>query len=253
MSLLTALSFFDIAVFGVALLAFAYLFNRFSGREDTDALALTMHEINTVKPGAAGRKSQSTRSRRSLISKTNFHWQRDRESWSDNIRVPKKLKPSNCNKRNLERPKKQQIQNPDAEVVSGRAIWSFYPLNYSFHVPRLFPFQHAKLPAARGAGRHKVQFLMRRQHQMVAFAAPGHMIAKPAPVRRFSLFPLDWDVFIESGHSLPSGQGILVQPRVESKERKDNRFHPGCFGEIARRQFQRPAAKFFLWSFAPAG
>lgn len=50
MSLLTALSFFDIAVFGVALLAFAYLFNRFYGREDTDALALTMHEINTVNP-----------------------------------------------------------------------------------------------------------------------------------------------------------------------------------------------------------
>jgi hypothetical protein len=50
MSLLAALSFFDIAVFGVALLAFAYFFNRFSGREDTDKLALTMHEINTVKP-----------------------------------------------------------------------------------------------------------------------------------------------------------------------------------------------------------
>jgi len=50
MSLLAALSFLDIAVFGVALLVFAYLFNRFSGKEDTDALALIMHEINTVKP-----------------------------------------------------------------------------------------------------------------------------------------------------------------------------------------------------------
>ena len=50
MSLLAALSFFDIAVFGVALLVFAYLFNRFSGREDTEALALTMHEINTGRP-----------------------------------------------------------------------------------------------------------------------------------------------------------------------------------------------------------
>jgi hypothetical protein len=50
MPLLTAFSFFDIAVFGVALFAFAYLFNRFAGREDTDALALTMREINTAKP-----------------------------------------------------------------------------------------------------------------------------------------------------------------------------------------------------------
>ena len=50
MSLLAAFSFFDIAVFGVALLAFAYLFNRFYGREDTDVLALTMREINTAKP-----------------------------------------------------------------------------------------------------------------------------------------------------------------------------------------------------------
>jgi len=50
MSLLTALSFFDIAVFGVALMVFAYLFNRFTGRDDTDALALTMREINTANP-----------------------------------------------------------------------------------------------------------------------------------------------------------------------------------------------------------
>jgi hypothetical protein len=50
MSLLAAFSFFDIAIFGVALLVFAYLFNRFYGREDTDRLALTMHEINTAKP-----------------------------------------------------------------------------------------------------------------------------------------------------------------------------------------------------------
>lgn len=50
MSLLAVLSFFDIAIFGVALLVFAYLFNRFSGREDTDALALTMREINTANP-----------------------------------------------------------------------------------------------------------------------------------------------------------------------------------------------------------
>jgi hypothetical protein len=59
MSLLTALSFFDIAVFGVALLAFAYLFNRFSGREDTDALALTMHEINTVNPEQQAAKAKA--------------------------------------------------------------------------------------------------------------------------------------------------------------------------------------------------
>ncbi len=59
MSLLAALSFFDIAVFGVALLAFAYLFNRFSGRDDTDALALTMHEINTVKPVPQAAKARA--------------------------------------------------------------------------------------------------------------------------------------------------------------------------------------------------
>lgn len=59
MSLLATLSFFDIAIFGAALLAFAYLFNRFSGREDTDALALTMHEINTVKPAPRAAKAKA--------------------------------------------------------------------------------------------------------------------------------------------------------------------------------------------------
>jgi hypothetical protein len=59
MSLLAALSFFDIAIFGVALFAFAYLFNRFSGRDDTDALALTMHEINTVKPAPQAAKAKA--------------------------------------------------------------------------------------------------------------------------------------------------------------------------------------------------
>jgi hypothetical protein len=59
MSLLTALSFFDIAAFGVALFAFAYLFNRFSGRDDTNALALTMHEINTVKPAPQAAKAKA--------------------------------------------------------------------------------------------------------------------------------------------------------------------------------------------------
>ena len=59
MSLLAALSFFDIAIFGVALFAFAYLFNRFSGRDDTDALALTMHEINTAKPAPQTAKAKA--------------------------------------------------------------------------------------------------------------------------------------------------------------------------------------------------
>lgn len=59
MSLLAALSFFDIAIFGVALFAFAYLFNRFSGRDDTDALALTMHEINTAKPSPQAAKAKA--------------------------------------------------------------------------------------------------------------------------------------------------------------------------------------------------
>ena len=59
MSLLTALSFFDVAVFAVALFAFAYLFNRFYGREDTDRLALTMHEINTAKPSPQAAKAKA--------------------------------------------------------------------------------------------------------------------------------------------------------------------------------------------------
>jgi hypothetical protein len=59
MSLLTALTFFDVAVFGVALFAFAYLFNRFSGREDTNALALTMHEINTAQLAAQAAKAKA--------------------------------------------------------------------------------------------------------------------------------------------------------------------------------------------------
>jgi hypothetical protein len=59
MSLLAAISFFDIAIFGVALLAFAYLFNRFYGREDTDVLALTMREINTVKPAPQAAKAKA--------------------------------------------------------------------------------------------------------------------------------------------------------------------------------------------------
>jgi hypothetical protein len=59
MSLLAALSFFDVAVFGVALFTFAWLFNRFSGRDDTDALALTMHEINTVKPAPQATKAKA--------------------------------------------------------------------------------------------------------------------------------------------------------------------------------------------------
>lgn len=59
MSLLAALSFFDIAIFGVALLAFAYLFSRFSGQEDTEALALTMHEINTTKPAPQAAKAKA--------------------------------------------------------------------------------------------------------------------------------------------------------------------------------------------------
>jgi hypothetical protein len=59
MSLLAAFSFFDVAIFGVALFVFAYLFIRFSGREDTNALALTMHEINTVKPAPRAAKAKA--------------------------------------------------------------------------------------------------------------------------------------------------------------------------------------------------
>jgi len=59
MPLLAALSFFDVAIFGIAFLAFAFLFDRFSGREDTEALALTMHEINTVKPALQTAKAKA--------------------------------------------------------------------------------------------------------------------------------------------------------------------------------------------------
>jgi hypothetical protein len=59
MSLLATLSFIDAAAFGVALFAFAYLFHRFAGREDTDSLALTMHQINTVRPVPQAAKAKA--------------------------------------------------------------------------------------------------------------------------------------------------------------------------------------------------
>jgi hypothetical protein len=96
---------------------------------------------------------------------------------------------------------------------------SFHALNHSFHVAWLFPFQHTKFSAARGAGRHKIQFFMRRQHQMVAFAAPGHMVAKSASVGHFAIFPLDRDVFIESGHSLLPGKAFYSsRPSIKRKQ-----------------------------------
>ena len=134
------------------------------------------------------------------------------------IRVSE-IEGSRQTKRNPDRSKKENPESWRAEAVSRRPIWSFHPLNHSFHVAWLFAFQHSKLPAARGAGRHKIQFLMRRQHQMVAFAAPGHMIAESTSIRRFSVFPLDRDIFIESGHRCLRGC-ILFQPGVESKDRK---------------------------------
>lgn len=59
MSLLATFSIFDVAVFAAALLVFAYLFNRFAGQEDTNALALTMREINTVKPAPEAVKAKA--------------------------------------------------------------------------------------------------------------------------------------------------------------------------------------------------
>jgi hypothetical protein len=59
MPLLSVFAFFDVAVFAFALCAFVYLFNRFSGQEDTNALALTMHEINTVKPATEAAKAKA--------------------------------------------------------------------------------------------------------------------------------------------------------------------------------------------------
>jgi hypothetical protein len=122
--------------------------------------------------------------------------------------------------KNLERPKNDN-QIPAKKNVSGWTIRSFHPLNYSLHVPWLFTFQHPEFSTTRGAGRDKVQFLMRRQHQMVAFAAPGHMVAESASIRRFALFPLDWDVFIESGHALPSGNAFYSRrPANQKKQSK---------------------------------
>jgi hypothetical protein len=105
------------------------------------------------------------------------------------------------------------------KIVSGRAIRSFHPLNYSLYISWLFPFYDTELPATRGAGRHKVQFLMRRQHQVVALAAPGHMVAKPASIGCFALFPLDRNVFIESGHSLSPPEMAFYSSRRPNQKK----------------------------------
>ena len=153
--------------------------------------------------------------------------------------------------RNLEQPK----PNPCTEkLCSGWAIWSFHSLNYSLHISRLLPFYDPEFSATRGAWRHKVQFLMRRQHQMVAFAAPGYMIAQAPPVGGLTLSPLDRDIFVESGHSLSSGNAFYASRRVEPQRKPVNpaagllfRFHSfsvigvyqwcvsGCTGHFRNR------------------
>jgi hypothetical protein len=66
---------------------------------------------------------------------------------------------------------------------------------------------------------------MRRKHQMVAFAAPGHVIAESAPVGGFALSPLDGDVFIESRHRCPPERhSIPAAHRIKENEARD--FNP---------------------------
>src|SRR5689334_10724818 len=102
--------------------------------------------------------------------------------------------------------------------MSGWAIWSFHTLNYSLHISRFFSFYDPELPAASGAWWHKVQFLMRRQHQMVAFAAPGYMITKSAPVGGLALFPLDRYIFVKSGHFAEPPKTHSIPPCGEPQE-----------------------------------
>jgi hypothetical protein len=106
--------------------------------------------------------------------------------------------------------------------LSGWPIRSFHAFNHSLHVTWLFPFYHPELSSARGAGRNKVQFLMRRQHQVVALAAPGYMVAESASVGSLTVSPLDRYIFVKSGHSLPPWQCILCQPAGESQENLRN-------------------------------
>jgi hypothetical protein len=104
-------------------------------------------------------------------------------------------------------PQKYSLKSPHRKF-SGWPIRSFYPFNYPLNVPWLFPFHHPEFSSARRTGRDKVQFFMRRQHQVVALASPSNVIAKPASISRFTLVPLNRDVFIESSHALPSGKAF---------------------------------------------
>ena len=117
----------------------------------------------------------------------------------------------------VERPYFLDLKPLTSRASLRRSIRSFHALNYSLHIPRLFPFYDPEFTATRRAGRDKVQFFVRRQHQVVALTAPGHVIAKPASIGSFALFPLDWDIFIESGHHCLRGC-ILSELLIESKE-----------------------------------
>jgi hypothetical protein len=59
---------------------------------------------------------------------------------------------------------------------------------------------------------------MRRQHQVVAFAAPSHMVAESSPVGGLAFFPLDRYIFVESGHSLSSGKAFYSSRSANQKE-----------------------------------
>jgi hypothetical protein len=79
---------------------------------------------------------------------------------------------------------------------------------------------------------------MRRKHQMVTLAAPGHMIAKSPPVGGFALFPMDRYIFVKSGHSLsPFGNAFYASLRLNPKENQRNRGKKlaGSIGDIVTK------------------
>jgi hypothetical protein len=69
---------------------------------------------------------------------------------------------------------------------------------------------------------------MRRQHQVVTFAAPCYMVAEPTPVGDLAFLPLDRHIFIEFRHSRNPRKGILFQahPEIPKKSVDENSFAP---------------------------
>ena len=59
MVFLNVLSLFDVLAFVLALFVYAYLFNRNGDEDETTYLALTMHEINTVRPAPQAARAKA--------------------------------------------------------------------------------------------------------------------------------------------------------------------------------------------------